>query len=423
MQINLPGLAIQPTSRIVPSIRHWTVGQLLDASVIGRTGPENVSLTIGGTKLLASTSLALNPGDKLQLRVSQLHPVAVLTPLRSEEIEHAEQIRQALAKTLPKQRSIGDSLKALNRLTMDSSSSMTHAKPQRSNHSTSVSHLASERKLLAVTDAARHVLSLVPSPAALRDPNQLRLFIARTGLFSEIAARNSLSGDSPEIPELDLKWQLRRLHRDILNLLALTVARPSAGSELQKTPVNSQMAQNAAKPAAHNNHLLHAASETEPSNLSDPGPLKKLATLIDSAIAKIETNQLSVLNSRLAGEHSLAVDLPVALDRSFHVVQLKINQQDPQSDGEVFATTTIAIEVPLKNGQAMRALVSHHNDRISIRMWSENPQLLGAVIENVGELSANLTRKGLENIAISFNEIRPMDQLAHRPKILVDERA
>jgi hypothetical protein len=369
MQINLPGLAIQPTSRIVPSIRHWTVGQLLDASVIGRTGPENVSLTIGGTKLLASTSLALNPGDKLQLRVSQLHPVAVLTPLRSEEIEHAEQIRQALAKTLPKQRSIGDSL------------------------------------------------------AALRDPNQLRLFIARTGLFSEIAARNSLSGDSPEIPELDLKWQLRRLHRDILNLLALTVARPSAGSELQKTPVNSQMAQNAAKPAAHNNHLLHAASETEPSNLSDPGPLKKLATLIDSAIAKIETNQLSVLNSRLAGEHSLAVDLPVALDRSFHVVQLKINQQDPQSDGEVFATTTIAIEVPLKNGQAMRALVSHHNDRISIRMWSENPQLLGAVIENVGELSANLTRKGLENIAISFNEIRPMDQLAHRPKILVDERA
>jgi hypothetical protein len=81
--------------------------------------------------------------------------------------------------------------------------------------------------LRSAVEIARHIVSIIPSAQALADPNQLRSLIARSGLFAESAAQSSLLSGSNELPDLDLKWQLRQIYRELQNAVGTNVKPPS----------------------------------------------------------------------------------------------------------------------------------------------------------------------------------------------------
>ena len=161
----------------------------------------------------------MNPGDKLQLRVGQLDPVALLTPVRSSKIGQSEQIRFSLAKALPKQQPLATTLDVLNSvITRTPPANLKSVSPIHTNNA-SVSVPAIDYVQLKLprtaVEIARHIVSIIPSAHALADPNQLRSLIARSDLFAESAAQSALLSGSNELPDLDLKWQLRQLYREL----------------------------------------------------------------------------------------------------------------------------------------------------------------------------------------------------------------
>ena len=50
-------------------LRTLTVGQLIDATVIGRRSENSITLAIGGTRVAAATTGELAPGTRLTLEV------------------------------------------------------------------------------------------------------------------------------------------------------------------------------------------------------------------------------------------------------------------------------------------------------------------------------------------------------------------
>jgi hypothetical protein len=80
MQAILSPIRLGPPSNTPTATRNWAVGQILDATVVGRDGENSIRLRLAGDTVRAATTLPLQPGDKLKLKVTQLKPVVILTP-------------------------------------------------------------------------------------------------------------------------------------------------------------------------------------------------------------------------------------------------------------------------------------------------------------------------------------------------------
>ena len=153
------------------------------------------------------------------------------------------------------------------------------------------------------------------------------------------------------------------------------------------------------------------------------GTFKNFLSLVDGAIAKIETHQLSALIARIDGEHAWSVEVPINVAGTFKAMHIKINQQRTQSGDVQTPTTTFALELPLDEKRTLRALITLNTNRTSVRIWSEDPELLDSLVDNVGTLEASLHRKGFDNVAIVVDEIRDADLLMRTPERIVYEKA
>ena len=170
MQINPSGIAIEPTFRTTSALKQWAIGQ-------------------------------------------------------------SEQIRLSLAKASPKQKPLATTLDVLNSVTPRTlPANLKSMSPTHTNNA-SVSAPAIDyvqlKLLRSAVEIARHIVGIIPSAQALADPNQLRSLIARSGLFAESAAQSSLLSGSNELPDLDLKWQLRQIYRELQNAVGTNVKPPS----------------------------------------------------------------------------------------------------------------------------------------------------------------------------------------------------
>ena len=97
MQVNHPAISLSPPNNTPPAIRNWVVGQVLDAAVVGRDGENSIRLRVAGETVRAATTLPLQLGDDLKLKVTQVKPIVVLTP---------RAVSQPAAKYLIRRRSI-----------------------------------------------------------------------------------------------------------------------------------------------------------------------------------------------------------------------------------------------------------------------------------------------------------------------------
>ena len=415
------------------------LGQLLDASVIGRSGENSIRLRLDGFEVRAATALPLREGDRLTLKVTQLKPVVTLSPATAQSPEKT-QVRAAMSQALPKQQTLAP---LLNRM----SAMSKPATPQ-------TARLIADKPLPTTLAQATHkVLRTIPSLLEISDAARLPGALRRIGSFAESTVRyqDHPASSQTELPERDLKWQLLRLRgeiRTLANQVAPKTRRPQGtanplpstrkpqGGELRATadrvtpgtrqtsppasptPATGKPQAPVAIPSTIGGTAAVAASEAP----TETNSLRTLTQIVESAIAKIETNQLRTVGALLDGDFRLVFDLPVAVEDAHEVIQMQISQEGAESDGEE-PTTTIVIEVPVSADTTLRAVVSTTAEELSIKLWSTDLQLRQTIGAHRETLEQRLRANGLAKIDISLTELKPFDEWGKKLDTLVDVTA
>ena len=407
MQVDLSAIRLVPESSSPPAIRNWALGQLLDATVIARDTDNAIHLRLSGTTVRASTTLPLQPGQNLQLKVNQLSPIVTLSVVNPAPPAEKDLIRGAINRILPMQRPFGPLLNQLGLIPK-----LSGSEPK---HNGVISGLPA-----AVTQAAHNVLQTIPTLYELRDPNRFPELLRRVGVFSEVGAKDALAKNQPPFAANDLKWQLLRLRGTIQKSLQLPAPNASAPN------LGTRSAPAIAKP-----HLstttptvpMAATYDSEVPPLIDAPSLRKLSHLVDGVIAKIETNQLKAVSALLHGDSQLVLDLPVAFEDGPRVIQLKIAQEDNNHADDQTAKTTVVLQVPINDTETLQAVVSVVSGTLSVRLWSSDTQIREAIVRMRESLVDRLRGSGLEKVNVTVAVIKPFDEWGNKFDQLVDVTA
>jgi len=406
MQVNLSGINLTTPRTIPLPIRNWMLGQLLDASVIGRDGENSIRLKVGGTEVRAATALPLKKGENLTLRVTQLRPVVTLTPAHESESPEARRIRAAINQILPRQRSLLPLLERLNEL-----STQPQSRP---------GEVATAGRLPAtVAQAAQRVLQAIPSFSEVSDGKRLPAVIRRLGLFAETTVQHRLTQNQTELPEQDLKWQLLRLRGQLRG----TANHATRGSQ-QPGQVTGQQ-----RPAGKASAGIVLAPDGGSKSIAAAEPrvdiesLRLLSQLVDGAIAKVESNQLKAVSALLDGDYQLTFDLPIAMEDTYKVIHLKVSREAREQEGSLSASTTVVMEIPVTEGAALRAVVTLNAENVTVRLWSEDLELRRTIALHRELLTDRLRNTGLDTVSISVVELKPFDEWGKKFEQLVDVKA
>jgi hypothetical protein len=392
MLVNHPAINLSPPSKTPSAIRSWVVGQILDAAVVGRDSENSIRLRVADETVRAATALPLRRGANLKLKVTQLKPIVVLTPLEVSQAPAKNLIRAAISRTLPVQRPIG--------VLLDELDSALKPSLATTRDSTAVAVLPP-----VVARAAQNVLKAIPSLSEIRDPRRLPLLIRRLGVFFESAVQHNLANHQVPLPKQDLKWELLRLRGAIRD----TINRAAPKISLSDPPAR----QNSATPKP----------EVDNNSLSETTPLRKLEQFVDGAIAKIETNQLKAVSSLINGDFEVALDLPIPFEDGHRVVQIKISRDNNHQTDELAETTTIVLQIPVHKNAELQAVVTLHADNLSVKLWSIDETVRNSISQMRGPLIDRLTANGLENVTVTIVEIKPFDEWDHKFDQLVDVTA
>ncbi|MFT4582253.1 MAG: hypothetical protein ACI915_002537 [Gammaproteobacteria bacterium] len=429
MQANFSPIAVELSPRVTQTIRNWTVGQLFDAQVLARHGTNSVEIRVNGATVRAATTLQLQPGDKLKLEVAQLRPHVLLSQVRSGATLPADPIRLALNQSLPKQHSLTPLLEALRydslKITSPNNrSDLPAAEKAASGGQTASRPDGTERELpRAVKAVARNLLQLIPMLSSARNPRLLAQTIQRAGVFFEASAHKQIANGLIAMPEGDIKLELLRLRAALAKSSDQAPSGKTSGAiGVLVTSVNKPIS-----PTVSNlTNVTYVQDRSEaPSDRTNPESttLSRLARMTDGAIAKIETNQLMALNSRVDGELAFRLDIPIDVGGSYKSLEIRITQQDNGGTDETEKTTTIAIEIPLTEASVLRAVVSQSVKGLVIRLWSPDALVRQSIVSESDRLVENLRAGGIQKVTVTLREINSFEQWTKKPEKLVDEKA
>ncbi len=407
MHVDLSAIKLAPASASPSALRHWALGQLLDATVIGRDSNDAIRLRVSGTTVSAATKLPLQAGQNLKLKVTQLKPIVTLSVDNPAPAVEKNLVRAAINRTLPIQRPIDPLLTELDFVRKSLNSKIRHSAP-------------SSGIPPAVAQAAQKILQTIPTWQELRDANRLPELLRRAGIFSEAGTKHAISNKQSPFPENDLKWQLLRLRGTIRESGQAAPLKSSTREQVSRPsphPAKSQL------PAIIPTVSPAAKNQSEALSPVDSPPLRKLSQLVDGVIAKIETNQLKAVSALLNGESQLVLDLPIAFEDGPRVVQFKIAQEQHNQTDDQPTTTTVVLQVPIDASATLQAVVSIVADTVSIRLWSNDDQIRESIASRRGSLVDRMQGNGIEKVTVTVGEITPIDDWGSGFDQLVDDTA
>lgn len=404
MQINLSSINVEVPKIGRAQIQNWALGEILEARVIGRDGTDAVRLRINNLEVRAATPLPLRVGDNLSVTVTRLTPVVTLKPRMLTQAPEKVQLRTALSQSLPKQRSLAPILTQLATVAK-SEDTLTHASdPQL-------------RLPSSIVQSAQRVLQAVPDLAQFTDGTQLSKVLRRVGIFTE---SNIAQARAPKEPELDFKWQLLRLRAALRPQVTPAVTATPQNTAPPATPSTNSAVKSPVIVTAPAANATIAAEVVPPERTS---AVRVLSQLVDSAIAKVETNQLKAVSAILDGDFQIAMDLPIKVADSFHVAQLKILKEQAGAHEDAIASTTFVLEIPINDDASLRAVLTQSTDNLAIRLWSSDPELRQKVSTQRDVLAQRLAELGVDNVTVSMARLKPFEQWGKKLDTIVDVRA
>jgi len=312
------------------SIKAWQVGQILKASVIEQLSNTTLLLKIGNTQLTAKTNLSLPPGAELQLKVINQgeQPLLKIISLPNSKTETN---LAALRQALPKQAPLSDLFSALK--------VVDHRLPQ------------------ILQQAVQSLQAGLSSRMDLLNPEGIKKALNESGTFFE-----SRINDQKQVNNVhaDLKGKLLRL-ADLLRNENLT------------------QHQNAGK-----NNLL--------SLLADNKAIPELQRHVESALARIQLNQLNSLPNSEQHSQAFLLELPVKENEHIDVFSVKINEEDQQkTDQESSKRWSIQLSFTLDGLGNIHAKLILGGEKVHASLWAEEEKTYELIQNNLHQLNERLT--------------------------------
>lgn len=389
-------LALQSTK---PDLQAWTVGQLLQATVVAPVQQGRVVLVIGGSRMEAETNSPLRPGQTLTVRVERQTDPTLLRVMDRQSEAPAVQIR-ALRGALPRQTSLPPLLANL---------SLLANAPQR------VAHEAAPRW----GQLARDILSALPRTEDVTQPEGLRQALRDSGVFFESRARQAALAQVL-FPSQDLKAGLLRL----AGLLARTPATPGPvtaapgegagpGSPPTTIPPETAPAVGRARPQTIATPQPEATSAAPPPQRGTPprpqpsvpasllglGAPEKVAVemrgQVEGAIARVQLQQLSSLPAEDGARPVWSAELPVRDSEGVDVWALRVEEEEPAREPRDSARWSVSLAFDLQGLGPVHARIVLQGERISTSFWVEQPATAAIFEANKESLRASLEEAGL----------------------------
>jgi Flagellar hook-length control protein FliK len=398
-------LALQPQVGGA-SVRAWTTGQILQATVVRQALDGSVTLRIGSQEIQARTGMSLAADQPLTLQVAQSGTQTVLRVLHVSDAQASPNpttqqvgsntpdntLAQAWRQVLPRE---GDLQPLLAQLAGNHVGEDTAAAAKSATARTA----GAENSLPApIAAALRQFAAKLPRLESLFTTAGLKQAIRDSGIFLETRLAQSAQQREPALLGNDLK----------AGLLVL---------------VSQLRAQDAAPPAT--TPPENATRSTVPTTLTADSSLATVARQADAALARIEHNQLASLTPAAERNPALIMELPVRHEAQHACLQLRVEQDQTRcTTANAILPWTVWLKFDLPQLGPVQARVTLSGDQVGTAIWAERETTAELFQQHLANLEAALRHAGLTPASLTSQTGAPPSPATFAPTTsLLDERA
>ena len=417
-------------------VEAWSVGQLLQATVVAPVQPQRVTLLIGGSRMEAETNTPLRPGQKLTLRVEQRGETTLLRVV-NQQAQSSEVQTRALRAALPRQTPLPPLLANLLLLARA---------PEQVRHESAP----------AWAKFARTLVRDLPEPQTLTSRDGLRRAIDNAGTFFESRVARAVGG-AAQFPNQDFKGNLLRfvgfLDRESTqppptkSRVPDVPARPSASgtrgtpgataaggavNDVQKSPASQPT------PVRVGGSVNAATASSTPGQpqprqflsaslalLNTPAKVAgELQSQLEGAIARVQLHQLNSLSAEEGAKPSWAVEIPVRRAEQVDVWSLRITEEAPGSAEAPAGRWCISVAFELEPLGPVHARLTLQDQKVSASLWAESSATADLIGRHAVELREMFDAAGLSvGDILCVQGTPPRDQLESSPSRLINLEA
>lgn len=356
--------------RPVASFNNWSVGQLLKATVLEQLANNTLLLSLGKSKISAHTSLPLETGSQLQLKVLRTGDQPLLQVLSQSRhaASNAEISAAALRQALPRQAPLADFF-------------------------TSIRHVSYNDTRLpqSIQQVLQALQASIASRAEIQNPEGVKKAMNGSGLFLE---SNLHSQRGPAFTNTDLKAQLLRLADRL-------------------TSSNTSLSHNVNKPIQQ--PVQANSSPAFMASVINQMDMPELQRQVESALARIQLNQLNSIPNSEQNSQPFVIELPIKDADQTDVVAIKINQEEARKqDRDSNQLWSVMLSFELHELGHLHARLTLGGEKIRASLWAEQNHTFTLLQHNLDYLRERL------------KEVEFFDPEVHcfkgKPETLLDER-
>lgn len=398
-RMKLDPVNLLPQTKLVTpgAVKAWTVGQVLAVSVIGRESENSIRLQIGGRAVLAMTTLPLQTGQELNVRVVSTAPSPVLAVIPSAATTTAARqlVNTALNETLPRQQELRTALTTLDRLVADPPA-------------------VAREPLRQVLQNVQTLRSSLPTLQEITHPQILAKTMLQSGLLLEANLKRVVTGGQTEYPPTqDLKGQLLGLAKLIGDQLSLVDTRANIPRDLPLTNAPGHLVSDrTAKTADVDDgaQVLRIAGHL----------LRELDEKTSSALARLEMHQLKTVHAELNDNLHASFEIPLRAQDTTESLTLQIDRDEKILTDSEQALFTVALEVPIRENENLSVRLTLQGNSVAISMWSEHEALRRAARAEQDRLREQLQQAGLSVQSVRVTSLPRLDALKNLPARLIE---
>ncbi len=424
-----PGLVsrtVAPVDVAASLLARFNPGQSLTATVAGPNSNGLLPLNIDGKLLEVTSTLQLMAGMQLKLRIDKGASGELLLRLLEPPLPAERQ--QALRRDLPRQSELKPLFEALATLAVAPPATPSSPAPTQSPNP------ATPDLGQLLHRAAQRLMQSLPEPRQLAEPRGVKQALHDSGLLFE----HKLSqGDSRGL-ERDLKGQLLRLLGQLASAPRIPPpiapatrgaqqpqSSPAAQGRAAPPPTTATINQgNKAPPQGTGQGSVQSGSRAAASEQLI-GLLQGLIRQGESALARVQLNQLQNLTSSEADNPEWLLEMPVRhAQNQLETVKLRIHRERGGRNGERGEEQwNIRLELEDGQGGPLQVAMGLTRERVRVDLRAENGEVAEALSSHLGDLEKRLRARGLEVGHIAAHRGLGDDEPPPRPDGLLREEA
>ncbi len=424
LQPGTPRLTQPTTATEVSSlIRNWRVGQILEASVLGRGDRGSLLLNIQGITLEASRppELPFRVGDRLPVQILAKEPQLSLRLLAAPERPAEAALRQALREAVPQQRPQTPLFANLAWTRRDPGTLPPPVRP--------------------LLDS---LWQSIATRESLQQPATLLAALRASGPFLESRLAAGLREQPVRIGD-DLRGQLLRLAAALRrHLPAEPAPRPTGGGEYPAVttppttgtpspprPSNPWATVAGQAPASRPEQVVRPAPSAQPAATPTlpalPRPeaaVEELLRQVEGAIARQHNHALHSLHSQAEGRPQWAMELPVRNGNGVDLFDLRIEEEEaaPRPGAPAARRWSVRLAFDLAGLGPVHAIITLQAEQIATRFFVERPETARLFSAWLDHLAGRYRQAGLEVGALECR-CGPAPGSGHDPGPLIEEEA